>query len=58
MSEDDLMREVEWTIQRVLRLIPKDRDVGKADFQAILDEIVMCLHRNRKTPIEVIAETG
>ena len=56
MNQDVVMRELGRTIRRVSRLVPKGRSVNKREFQAILDEILMCLHRNRKIPIEVLAE--
>jgi hypothetical protein len=56
MKQDVVMREIGWTIKRVLPLVPKDRNIKKSDFQAILDEILMCLHRNRKISIDAIAE--
>jgi hypothetical protein len=56
MKPDSTEREIGWTIKKVFRLIPKDRNIAKNDFEAILDEIVMSLHRNRKIPIEALAE--
>jgi hypothetical protein len=56
MKQDVVTREIGWTLRRVLPLVPKDRDVKRSEFQAILDEILMCLHRNRKTGIDAIAE--
>ena len=55
MKQDDVLREIGWTTKRVLRLVPKNRAVEKSDFQAILDEILRCLRRNRKTSIDEIA---
>src|SRR4051812_10220454 len=56
MKKDALTSEVDWTIKRVSRLVPKDRRMKKNDFEAILNEIIMCLHRNRKLSIESLAE--
>ena len=56
MKQDVVQREIGWTINRVLPLVPKNRAVGKVDFQTILDEVLECLHRNRKISIETIAE--
>jgi hypothetical protein len=58
MSDDAAMRETKWVIKRVMPLVPKNGVVAKAEFEAILDEIVMCVHRNRKISIdEVSAKT-
>jgi hypothetical protein len=54
MSQDVAMREAEGVVRRVLRIVPKSRVVRKRDFEAILNEIVMCVHRNRKTAIDDI----
>ena len=51
-----MKRELGWTIKRVTRLIPKDRSITKREFGAMLDEIVTCLHRNRKVSIKSLAE--
>ena len=56
MKQDVVKSEIGWTIGRVLPLVPKDRAVGKSDFQAILDEVLTCLHRNRKISIDTMAE--
>ena len=56
MKQDITERELCWTIKKVFRLIPKDRNIAKNDFEAVLKEIMMSLHRNRKIPIEALAE--
>jgi hypothetical protein len=56
MDQDVMVREVGWTIKRVTRFIPKDRSITKSEFGAVIDEILRCLHRNRKISIESLAE--
>jgi hypothetical protein len=48
MNQDTAMRETEWVVKRVKPLVPKSGIVEKKDFEAILDEIVMGVHRNRR----------
>src|SRR5260370_33612074 len=55
MSQDAVMRETEWVVKRVKPLVPKSGIVEKKDFEAILDEIVMSVHRNRKIALDEVA---
>ncbi len=54
MKQEDLKREVESVVTRVLPLVPKDKAVGKSEFQVILNEILTCLHENTKVSIDVL----
>jgi hypothetical protein len=56
MKQKDLKRVIERVVTRVLPLVPKDRAVGKGDFEAVLNEILTCLHENTKISIDAIAQ--
>ncbi|HLJ97305.1 MAG TPA: hypothetical protein VKU02_29365 [Gemmataceae bacterium] len=56
MKQEDLMHEIEGVVTRVLPLVPKDKAIGKSDFQVVLNEILACLHENTKIGIDAIAQ--
>ena len=54
MSDNVALRELEKVVRRVMRFVPKTTAIQKRDFEVMLDEIVMCVHRNRKISIDAI----
>ena len=56
MKQEALQHEIENVVTRVLPLIPKDKAVEKSEFQAILNEILACVHENTKISMDAIAQ--
>ena len=56
MKQEDLQHEIEHVVTRVLPLVPKDKVVGKSEFEVVLNEILTCLHENTKIGINAIAQ--
>jgi hypothetical protein len=56
MKQNKLQGEIDRVVRRVLPLVPKDKAIEKKEFEAILNEILTCLHENTKIDIDVIAE--
>ncbi len=56
MNEENLKRETDQVVERVLPLVHKHTSIGKKEFEDILTEIMQCLHENTGTSIDAIAE--
>jgi hypothetical protein len=54
MKQEDLKHETERVVTRFLPLVPKDKAVGKSDFEVVLNEILTCLNENTKIAIDAI----
>ena len=50
-----LRRETERVVQNVLREVGKYDEIGKKEFESILDQIILQIHQNRGIDIEQIA---
>jgi len=56
MKQEDLQHDIERVVTRVLPLVPKGKAIEKSEFQAILNELLVCLHENTKLGIDSIAQ--
>jgi hypothetical protein len=56
MNEEDLKREIDHVVRRVLRLVHKHTSIGKKEFESIHAEILQCLHENTGTSKDAIVE--
>ena len=56
MNEDNLEREINQVIKRVLPLVHKHTNIGKKEFEDIHAEILQCLHENTGIGVSAIAE--
>ena len=56
MNEDNLGREIDQVIKRVLPLVHKHTSIGKKEFEDIHAEILQCLHENTGIDMNTISE--
>ena len=56
MNKENLERETDHVVKRVLRLARKHSNIGKKEFETIHAEIQQCLHENTGISMDTIAE--
>ena len=56
MNERKLRRQTERVVAKMLKFVEKQDNIGKGDFEAILDRIIQYVHKNTGVEIQVIAQ--
>jgi hypothetical protein len=55
-KQAQLQQDMERVVTRVLPLVPKDKALGKSEFEVVLKEILTCLHENTQTSLDALAQ--
>ncbi len=55
MKEENLKREIDQVIKRILPLVPSHSAVDKKEFERLHAEIVQCLHEKTELSVDAIA---